>query len=106
MSIKYFMEPHFLICPITGKSRKTTIKYLQGIAKKHSMTVEQYKDHYMCRDAAVLLNNGLTIEEIRGKVPNAPQVTIAPEKLDKMRKIHVPTQKVAKLLDNKVTRKI
>ena len=100
------MEPHFLICPITGKSRKTTIKYLQGVAKKHSMTIEQYKDHYMCRDAAVLLNGGMTIEEIRTKVPNAPQTIISPDKLTRMRKIHTPVQKVAKLLDNKVTRKI
>ena len=100
------MEPHYLTCPITGKTRKTTIKYLQGVAKRHMLTIEQYKDLYMCRDAAVLLNGGMTIDEIRTKVPNAPQIQISPDKLDKMRKIHVPVQKVAKILDNKVTRKI
>lgn len=92
------MSEHYLICAITGKTRKTTSKYLEQVCKKHSMTIEQYKGNYICREAAVLLNAGKTIEEIRAMIPNPPNGVIGNEQLTIMRSLNVTKQKSTKFL--------
>ncbi len=93
-----YMSEHYLICNITGKIRKTTPKYLDQVSKKHSMTYEQYKSNYISREAAVLLNAGKTVDEIRALIPNAPQTSITSEQLAIMRTLNVTKQKGSKLL--------
>jgi len=92
------MSEHYLRCAITGKTRKTTTKYLEQVCKKHSMTSEQYKGNYICREAAVLLNAGKTIEEIRAMIPTPPDTIISNEQLTIMRSLNITKQKSTKFI--------
>lgn len=101
-SIIYLMNSHFLVCAITGKKRKTTTAYLAKVCKKHSMTPNQYIQNYISREAAVLLNAGKSIGDIRSLIPNPPTREITETELVIMRGLNVTKHKNSKLLDNKV----
>lgn len=96
------MTSYTLECAITGKRRKTTPIYLESVAKKHSLSPEQYIENYISREAAVLLNAGKSIEEIRKLIPNPPTRVITDEQLVLMRSLNVTKHKNSKLLDKKV----
>lgn len=96
------MTSYLLVCAITGKKRKTTPTYLDSVSKKHNLTPTQYMDNYISREAAVLLNAGKSIEEIRTLLPNPPTRVITEEQLVLMRSLNVTKHKSSKLLDTKV----
>jgi translation initiation factor IF-1 len=98
----YSMNSHTLVCAITGKKRKTTTTYLEGVAKKHNLTPVQYIENYISREAAVLLNAGKSIDEIRAMIPNPPTRTISEGELVLMRSLNVTKHKSSKLMDTKV----
>ena len=91
------MSEHYLICAITGKTRKTTIDYLQKVCAKHKMGIDEYKKYYISREAAVLLNAGKTVEEIRSMIPKPPTNVVMVEDLDKMRSLNVTKRRVSRL---------
>lgn len=92
-----YMTDHYLVCAITGKTRKTTPSYLDKVCGKHKMTVEEYKRYYISREAAVLLNAGKTVEEIRAMLPKPPTNEVLVSDLDKMRSLNVTKRKVSRL---------
>lgn len=96
------MTSYLLVCGITGKKRKTTPIYLDAVAKKHNLTPTQYMENYISREAAVLLNAGKSVEEIRALLPNPPTRVITEEQLVLMRSLNVTKHKNSKLLDTKV----
>lgn len=96
------MTSYLLVCAITGKKRKTTPTYLEGVAKKHNLSPTQYMDNYISREAAVLLNAGKSVDEIRALLPNPPTRVITEEQLVLMRSLNVTKHKNSKLLDTKV----
>ena len=91
------MTSYYLECAITGKRRKTTPIYLEGVAKKHNLSIEQYMANYICREAAVLLNAGKSVEEVRAMIPNPPQRIIGETELVLMRSLNVTKHKNSKL---------
>lgn len=96
------MTSYLLVCAITGKKRKTTPTYLESVAKKHNLSPTQYMDNYISREAAVLLNAGKSVNEIRALLPNPPTRVITEEQLVLMRSLNVTKHKNSKLLDTKV----
>lgn len=96
------MTSYLLVCAITGKKRKTTPTYLESVAKKHNLSPTQYMDNYISREAAVLLNAGKSVNEIRALLPNPPTREITEEQLVLMRSLNVTKHKNSKLLDTKV----
>lgn len=96
------MTSYLLVCAITGKKRKTTPTYLESVAKKHNLSPTQYMDNYISREAAVLLNAGKSVDEIRALLPNPPTRVITEEQLVLMRSLNVTKHKNSKLLDTKV----
>jgi hypothetical protein len=96
------MNSHLLVCAITGKKRKTTTAYLAKVCKKHSMTPNQYINNYISREAAVLLNAGKSVQEIRALIPNPPMREITEGELVVMRGLNVTKHKNSKLLDTKI----
>lgn len=93
---------YLLVCAITGKKRKTTPTYLDSVAKKHNLSPTQYMENYISREAAVLLNAGKSVDEIRALLPNPPTRVITEEQLVLMRSLNVTKHKSSKLLDTKV----
>ena len=91
------MNDHYLVCAITGKTRKTTDKYMAKVCAKHNMSIEDYKKYYISREAAVLLNAGKTIQEIRAMIPNAPVNEVADNELQRMRSLNVTKRKVSRI---------
>lgn len=53
-----------LTCNVTGKARVTNRKYLQAKADKKNITVEEYLDYYVCKDALRQLKAGKSPQEI------------------------------------------
>lgn len=96
------MTSYLLVCAITGKKRKTTPTYLDSVAKKHNLSPTQYMENYISREAAVLLNAGKSVDEIRALLPNPPVRVITEEQLVLMRSLNVTKHKSSKLLDTKV----
>lgn len=96
------MTSYLLVCAITGKKRKTTPTYLDSVAKKHNLSPTQYMENYISREAAVLLNAGKSVDEIRALLPNPPGRVITEEQLVLMRSLNVTKHKSSKLLDTKV----
>lgn len=91
------MDGHYLTCAITGKTRKTTPIYLEKVCAKHRMSFDEYKKYYISREAAVLLNAGKTVEEIRAMLPKPPTNEVMLSDLDKMRSLNVTKRKVSRL---------
>lgn len=96
------MNSHLLVCAITGKKRKTTTAYLESVCKKHNLTPSQYIENYISREAAVLLNAGKSVDEIRAMIPNPPTRLIGDNDLVLMRSLNVTKHKSSKLMDTKV----
>lgn len=96
------MNGHYLICAITGKTRKTTPDYLEKVCRKHNLSADDYKRYYISREAAVMLNAGKTVEEIRLLIPASPMTAITDEELIKMRSLNVTKRKKVNLPDTKV----
>jgi hypothetical protein len=66
-----------LTCIITGKTRSTNSAYLE---KKSTAagTAESFTENYVARDAAKLLRQGLTVQQVRdtlGVDSNLPEVS-------------------------------
>lgn len=92
-----YMSDHYLICAITGKTRKTTPIYLEKVCTKHNLSIEDYKRYYISREAAVLLNAGKLVDDIRAMIPKPPTNVIEGADLIKMRSLNVTKRKVSRL---------
>ena len=62
-----------LTCIVTGRTRLTNRKYLEKKAEDcagHTISekVDNFQKHYVCKDAAKLLRQGLTIAEVRDQL--------------------------------------
>lgn len=57
-------DPSVLTCLVTGRTRPTNSQYLEEKAKKAG-SKEEFLSHYICRDAMKLLNNNMSIDDIR-----------------------------------------
>jgi len=53
-----------LTCIITGKTRSTNTSYLEKKANAAG-SAEQFTENYITRDAAKLLRQGLTVQQVR-----------------------------------------
>jgi hypothetical protein len=59
--------------------------------------MEDYKRYYISREAAVLLNAGKLVDDIRAMIPRPPTNVIGCDDLIKMRSLNVTKRKVSRL---------
>jgi hypothetical protein len=73
-----------LVCQVTGKTRVTNQKYLASKAEKKNITVEEFLETYVSKDAVRQLKAGRTVSQIRESVESAPDNEISTEFVEKV----------------------
>ena len=77
-----------LVCQVTGKSRVTNQKYLASKAEKKNITVEEFLETYVSKDALRQLKAGRTVAHVRESVEGAPDNEISTELVKKLMQIN------------------
>ena len=55
----------FLTCLVTDEARPSTLKYIESKAKKHGVTADDIRNHYISKPALKLIKQGRSIVEVR-----------------------------------------
>ena len=77
-----------LKCIVTGKTRLTNKKYLQEKATAANVSVDEYLQKYISREALKALRQGKPVEEVRKELNAVTAEPISPENLAKAIKIN------------------
>jgi hypothetical protein len=68
-----------LTCLITGKVRPTNENYLAKKAESRGVSVEQFAQHYTCKQAVKRLRAGMSVEQARQELGSDVTTPISPE---------------------------
>lgn len=77
-----------LRCIVTGKERLTNRKYLEDKAANAGVSVTEYLDLYISRDALKLLRAGKNLSEVRNELNASITEPISEEKLTRAIKVN------------------